>query len=68
MIVMTQQGRPPSASRSSGEQQRHPSTNEEIRQLLHSWLEGNIEEQHETWELLKQALDEDRSSVRKLFP
>jgi len=39
--------------------------------LLQSW---NVEEsperdeQRETWEFLKQALDEDRLSDRKLFP
>lgn len=37
--------------------------------LLRSWREeGNEEEQRETWEFLKQALDEDRLSDRPLFP
>ena len=38
--------------------------------LLDSWAEATEEEraeQRETWELLKQALDEDRLSYRKLF-
>ena len=46
----------------------HPATNEEIRTLLSSWLEGDVQEHRETWELLKRALDEDRPSDRKLFP
>ena len=37
-------------------------------QLLRSWLEGNEQEQRNTWEYLRQALDEDRLSERKLFP
>jgi hypothetical protein len=37
-------------------------------QLLRSWREGDEEEQQDTWEYLRQALDEDRLSERKLFP
>lgn len=39
--------------------------------LLQSWnVEESLEqeEQRETWEYLKKALDEDRISDRKLFP
>ena len=39
--------------------------------LLQSWnVEESLEqeEQRETWEYLKKALDEDRLSDRKLFP
>ena len=36
--------------------------------LLQSWCEEDAEEQRETWEFLKTALDEDRLSDRKLFP
>jgi len=39
--------------------------------LLQSWdveESPEREEQRETWEYLKQALDEDRLSDRKLFP
>lgn len=39
--------------------------------LLESWCSGDeadAEEQRETWEYLKRALDEDRLSDRKLFP
>ena len=40
--------------------------------LLDSWLNEDdpdiIREQRETWEFLKQALDEDRPAYRKLFP
>ena len=36
--------------------------------LLQSWSSDETQEQRETWELLKKALDEDRLSDRKLFP
>jgi hypothetical protein len=36
--------------------------------LLRSWREGDEQEQRNTWEYLKRALDEDRLSERKLFP
>ena len=39
-----------------------------LLQLLRSWREGDEQEQRNTWEYLKQALDEDRLSERKLFP
>jgi type II secretory pathway pseudopilin PulG len=40
-----------------------------VFQLLQSWVdEGDEEEQRETLAYLKQALDEDRSSARQLFP
>ncbi len=42
--------------------------NRALIQLLRSWREGDEQEQKNTWEYLKQALDEDRSSERKLFP
>lgn len=43
--------------------------NEAAREMLRSWVEeGDEEEQRETWEELKKALDEDRLSYRKLFP
>jgi hypothetical protein len=48
-----------------------PPTAEETRSLillLRSWQEGDAEEQRETWEFLRAALDEDRPSPRKLFP
>ncbi len=41
---------------------------EALIQLLKSWREGDEQEQRSTWEYLKQALDEDRLSERKLFP
>jgi hypothetical protein len=37
-------------------------------QLLRSWRESDEQEQRNTWEYLRQALDEDRLSERKLFP
>ena len=42
--------------------------NHALIQLLKSWREGDEEEQRNTWEYLRQALDEDRLSERKLFP
>lgn len=42
--------------------------NAALIQLLRSWREGDEQEQRNTWEYLKQALDEDRLSERKLFP
>ncbi len=43
--------------------------NQEAIKLLDSWLvEGDAEEQRETWEWLQKALDRDRLSDRKLFP
>jgi hypothetical protein len=42
--------------------------NQGLIQLLRSWREGDEQEQRSTWEYLKQALDEDRLSERKLFP
>jgi len=45
---------------------------QEFLQVLRSWREEgdeeDDEEQRTTWEYLKQALDEDRLSYRKLFP
>ena len=42
---------------------------EALIELLRRWREeGDEEEQRETWEYLKKALDEDRLSDRKLFP
>ena len=42
--------------------------NDALIRLLRSWREGDEQEQRSTWEYLKQALDEDRLSERKLFP
>jgi hypothetical protein len=43
--------------------------NEAARLALQAMVEeGDEEEQRETWEFLKAALDEDRLSDRKLFP
>ena len=44
---------------------------EEFIALLESWRhadESEVQDQVETWTLLKQALDEDRPSYRKFFP
>ena len=42
--------------------------NQAVIDLLNSWDDDDPEEQRETWAFLKQALDEDRLSYRKLFP
>jgi hypothetical protein len=66
---------PPSAASHSGIESKGslPSTAQLLKrqsliQLLESWREGDEQEQRSTWEYLKQALDEDRLSERKLFP
>jgi hypothetical protein len=46
----------------------HSERNRALIQLLRSWREGDEQEQRDTWEYLRQALDEDRLSERKLFP
>jgi hypothetical protein len=46
-----------------------PKVNQAAIDLLRSWREeGDEQEQRETWEFLKIALDEDRLSDRPLFP
>jgi hypothetical protein len=48
---------------------RHTLDTQAAIRLLESWrVEGDEQEQRDTWEFLKHALDEDRSSDRKLFP
>ena len=43
--------------------------NQALKNLLQSWEdEGDDQEQTETWEFLRQALDEDRLSDRPLYP
>ena len=42
--------------------------NQVVIDLLNAWEQEDEEEQRETWEFLKRALDEDRLSFRKLFP
>ena len=44
------------------------SKNADAIRLLEAWSQGDEEEQQETWQFLKAALDEDRLSDRKLFP
>ena len=50
------------------DEERRRQQQEAMRRVLDSFLEGDPEEQGETWESLKKALDEDRPSYRKLFP
>ncbi len=46
----------------------HQAKNADAISLLETWSEGDEQEQKETWQFLKRALDEDRLSNRKLFP
>jgi hypothetical protein len=48
--------------------QELPPENIAAIQLLQSWRNEDSQEQRETWEFLKQAIDEDRLSDRKFFP
>jgi hypothetical protein len=43
------------------------SENQAAIELLRAWREGDESEQRETWGYLKQTLEEDRLSNRKLF-
>jgi len=45
-----------------------PEERERILFALDALLEGDEEEQRETFAFLKKALDEDRPSYRRLFP
>ena len=47
---------------------KHLQKNLALIELLKTWREEDEQEQRDTWECLKQALDEDRLSDRKLFP
>ena len=51
------------------EEQSHDRTaiNQRVIDLLNAWDREDPEEQRETLELLMRALDEDRTSARKLF-
>ena len=42
-------------------------SNQRAIQLLATWLDQDLTEGCEEWEAIKQALDEDRESVRPLF-
>ena len=46
----------------------HLQKNLALIELLKAWREDDEQEQRDTWECLKVALDEDRISDRKLFP
>jgi hypothetical protein len=42
--------------------------NQAALEMLRMWDQEDPDEQRETWELLKHALDEDRPGQRPLFP
>jgi hypothetical protein len=50
------------------ERDRRIKRNRRAIALLRKWRKADDDEQRETWELLKQRLDEDRLSGRRLFP
>ena len=58
----------PRATGSTMEVSVQPKAIEEIVSSLRALLAGDEREQRETFTFLKQALDEDRPSSRKLFP
>jgi hypothetical protein len=74
MATTTPATETPTAAVPEAEEQRRlqREKNQALIDLLRSWLDETdpevIREQRETWEFLKQALDEDRPSYRKLFP
>ena len=47
---------------------KHLQKNLALIELLKAWRENDEQEQRDTWDCLKVALDEDRHSDRKLFP
>jgi hypothetical protein len=55
------------SSATAKEAERRPRTGEEIERLARILLAGDEEEDKETWEQLKRALDSDRPSYRRLF-
>ena len=57
----------PNSTDNSIESKTQEEKNEAIARALRTLLEGDEKEQRETFEYLKQALDEDRPSDRKLF-
>jgi hypothetical protein len=42
--------------------------NQAAIELLNAWEQEDAEEQRETWEFLKRALEEDALSFRRVFP
>ena len=75
MSVTTKRGdaiAAPNQTRSNEENRRRQiERNQPAIDLLDAWGdadEAEIQDQIETWEFLKRALDEDRPSYRKFFP
>jgi hypothetical protein len=58
----------PATAEGTMESPIEPEERERILLALDALLEGDEEEQRETFTFLKKALDEDRPSYRKLFP
>lgn len=62
-------GEQPNTDPAEQARQAQIAKNQAAIQLLRRWAtEGDEDEQRETFEYLKRALDEDRLSYRKLFP
>ena len=64
---MSSMAQPSSAARETAEISVQPKSAEETLRALRTLLDGDEREQRETFACLKEALDEDRSSSRKLF-
>jgi hypothetical protein len=58
----------PATAEDTMESSLQPEERERALRALDALLEGDEEEQRETFAFLKKALDEDRPSYRKLFP
>lgn len=51
----------------AGDIESHPASAKSLVRALRKLLEGDEQEQRSTFEYLKSALEEDRSSARRLF-
>jgi hypothetical protein len=67
-IRMSTTAHTPATAEDTMESPLEPAEREKILRALDALLEGDEEEQRETFAFLKKALDEDRPSYRKLFP
>jgi hypothetical protein len=65
MSTITESDMPPSQTSETADER--PRIQRTIK-ILRTLLETDAQEQRETFEYLKQALDEDRPSNRRLFP
>ena len=64
---MSPMAQPSSATQETEEISAQPKSVEEILRALRTLLDGDEQEQRETFAFLKEALEEDRPSNRRLF-